>query len=376
MDSSPSISKLHRWMASNFGYMIHRLFSFQYLPSVLRSELENPKFYFFLSFFRKMTMRMENRRRLDGQDDQRGFSTMVKGKDKNEASSELDWVSHSFSSPSQRFPSLDFTGVGEVITELTEGIEMFPPRYFLFASIEQIRARSTSDKLNVSGHDVRITVWSQFLQTLNLDSLKIQQPKPILIVAATTTKIISDTHELRERFKDEKSVVEIVEDTHLSIPRDQLYKNAAQSTIIEPLGWKATDIDETKFNIHARVTGIDTSSRWYYPACGSCSLSLCNIGDNFYFADHKLQSPHFTVKIPLLVTDTTTRLKVMVFGDVAMEMTSVKLANTSALRQAAVRRNELGFKVFDFTLLSGTQPGDEPTKENQIECSSAQATEK
>ncbi|OMO50675.1 putative transmembrane protein [Corchorus olitorius] len=58
MIPSPPISKLHRWMASNFGYVIHLLFPFRYpssnlqseLPIVesLKPELKTPPFFFFV----------------------------------------------------------------------------------------------------------------------------------------------------------------------------------------------------------------------------------------------------------------------------------------------------------------------------------------
>ncbi|OMO88818.1 Nucleic acid-binding protein [Corchorus capsularis] len=76
-----------------------------------------------------------------------------------------------------------------------------------------------------------------------------------------------------------------------------------------------------KFKVNVVVKGIDQSAVWYYAACDLCGQALTETFEVFYCTQHQIQTPQFMPKIPLLINDHTARMRVMIFGDHARDMT-------------------------------------------------------
>ncbi|OMO75625.1 Nucleic acid-binding protein [Corchorus capsularis] len=153
-----------------------------------------------------------------------------------------------------------------------------------------------------------------------------------------------------------------------------------------------------KFRVRTVIKNIDTSVHWCYAACGVCKQALSDGFDGLFCPRHQIQTPENTLKMPLVVRDHTARMKVMIFGELAEKMTGIKAGNVPMLKneepimklpdqafdilgneysmvvglsQQAQEKEELNYKIFDFTFLQGTPPaGAENTRKAQSQATS------
>ncbi|OMO88819.1 DNA helicase PIF1, ATP-dependent [Corchorus capsularis] len=102
-----------------------------------------------------------------------------------------------------------------VVTKTNQDVSGFPQFHFEFPTMDQIIARESSDRLMtaskiklknkdeevekrtiqlrlLSGDEIKVSIWAKFLANIDMDSLAMQQPKPVLIVAGTTVKKVDE----------------------------------------------------------------------------------------------------------------------------------------------------------------------------------------
>ncbi|OMO53048.1 Nucleic acid-binding protein [Corchorus capsularis] len=314
-----------------------------------------------------------------------------------------------------------------------KGVHKYPRHYFLFSSFEDLTSRIDTDEMMtdiigmlvgatepfkvkvkrtnemaekrnislrlISGEEISISAWTSCLQGIDIDSLTKQKPKPVMIFAGTTIKSLSgkpqsfyvttttatkiyvdldvpQTTAIKERYKDDDSAVQLLEDDGSGISEERLFNTSPESTIIHLLSQRPANITDKRFKIQARVLDIDETNGWYYSACPACMLSMIEINGILRCRDqkHAGKKPKPTMSLTLFIRDQTAEMEVVAFGNVAERMTAVTaegmppIKNTSSIKlpkkaedilnreytfivglpNQALKRGYLSYKIFAF----------------------------
>ncbi|OMO49584.1 DNA helicase PIF1, ATP-dependent [Corchorus capsularis] len=292
------------------------------------------------------------------------------------------------------------------VTEIKEDLDRFPTYYFLFANIDQIIARKKTDELMtdvigildsitkvgsvkprnqpgevqkrslfmrlISGDKIKITVLSQFLDQ---DYLLAQRPKPIVIIAGMTVKTfgenmylsttsaskiyvnldVPETAEVRARFKDDNGSVLLLDHDGDQQSATNIYGEIVSTKIMHLLSLDPAAIG-------------DEYEKWL-----ETETFLFNVRQRGIMFELR-------IKLALQIRDDTGKMQLFVFGTLAQDLAEIKLGklpfmiDTSeipfpddgykiigksfnfviGLGKQALRKGELSFKVFKYTLVEGS----------------------
>ncbi|OMO88269.1 Nucleic acid-binding protein [Corchorus olitorius] len=263
-----------------------------------------------------------------------------------------------------------------IVTPVDIDITPFPRHHFNLATIDQIVARINKDQIMtgmlsatttlnkikvrrqeqeakkrtvtlklLSGGEVKVSIWAKFLANIDIDSLMVLQPKPIMLIAGTTVKgetsnfylttttgskifinpDIPQTGELFQRYAEEKSAVILLEDDHPQQKKDDKakIKLIIFETLAEELaGISVADVPALKdtSSIKIPTRAYDIINKQYYFVVGLPKHSLQKEELNFKIYDYKPlndNNPSVTeskgkaidfTSAPLLLTGNTTEL--------------------------------------------------------------------
>ncbi|OMO70027.1 Nucleic acid-binding protein [Corchorus capsularis] len=144
----------------------------------------------------------------------------------------------------------------------------------------------------LSDQILRVSFWVSHIQHFNLAELAAMSEKPIFAMAGTTVRSYSSTkylcsssstkvyvnpdireaHEIRERFKNDKTLVALLTSDQAS--QSTASANAKDITIFQLLYLDLNRAQGQKFRVEVEITEVVTTNGWYYECCSDCPLKV------------------------------------------------------------------------------------------------------